>query len=98
MKHQEQVTAAFLTSTPRSFEGKTYFRLNFFHEGKLHSVKSATDEAGKAGIVVFIEKGQPGTNGQPVAQDCFSLLMIVDMDKVATAKAAKALIKLEDLA
>lgn len=101
MKHLEDLIVGVIGATPRSFDGKTYYRQNFVHEGKFQSFKSQEDRTGSAAVVTFLAKGQPVLNGAPgqvITDDCFVLKMYIDKASVDTAKAAKAALTLEDLA
>ena len=88
MTNQEIFLVAFTSYIPRmdSNNGATYYRLGFNLNGKDYSVKSATNESGRAGRVQFLQKGtDPYNTGKPIAMDCFTLVGISNVEMVKSS-------------
>lgn len=100
-KHGEQIKVAFngyitrtLTADPVSGQqipgGRKYYRMNFNVPGTKETASVRSDEnlSGKAGIVMFVQKGQPGPNNTVVQNDAWTLVSVCDAGSVASARAA----------
>jgi hypothetical protein len=88
MNNLEIFLVAFTSYIPRMDvnTGTAYYRLGFKLNGKDFSVKSATNESGRAGRVQFLQKGtDPYNTGKPIAMDCFTLIGISSAEMVKSS-------------
>lgn len=92
MKHLDEFNVAFSGVTPRvNPETKVpYNRANFRIKGTRYSVNCGqSDPSGKAGVVMFVKKGETLPSGEgTVAKDAFSLIEITSAEAINSSNDA----------